>query len=1058
MADQSKPALLERIPPAAGEEDVGHQQPPSGAAPPAPAPPRVVTFPPLPRQQPQASTSATSGAAPKMIRTRSGLGTVDAQVYGVVCVGFDHTLGPNIEFAYPDQLAHNHDLNKNLPFLALPDGAHARDEDYSYFHLLVPTLAPDRTIFGISCNRQIPANQLLRKGKEVTRSTVQKAIVILASKPVFGALRDKLGVVTRSFFAQRNFDDKSILVDLFNSFQAAAKAAAESAQLKREEREQRELEEEAREEEERQRERKAAVDRKGKGRATDADTGGDGAGDGHGDGGAGAGDGSPGVLAQSSNDSDSASPAPVPSSSPSPPPTTTPFDRASQPPVSPRTRTSRLNSAESASASASRRQRFRSSTNSTDKEPRGSEPEAEPPGSPLPEEKERAAEESGEMYMGTSLRELVYRFRFKTLMLLKLLMLQRRVMFYAANTPVEQLCTFQYSLVTLIPALLTNLEDSASPTLDERSKRRKKPSSLRTSDKYSLIRYLGLPLDVFGKDSFFQPYLPLQQIDLLKTRSYLVGTTNSIFQQQRDCHIDVLVNIDSATLEILNPKLTSLVTLTAADRKWMDEIVTLVDQSWNAADPSRPLGQGFVGSDDFIRAKFEEYVCSLLACVKFGEFLSKERGERVEMLLSAPELESYNPSSFNEAFIKAFKHTAAYESWDRMTDEVIFDLVEPKHPMEGKTNPIEDVGIRLVHGLHDSLQDVTLPNLSQLPGNLNLQNINLAPLPMKARERLSKGWNSGWEAMEQLREDWGRRVSNGSLGEQDPFAAAAAAGTASPTAAQNGVDHPAEAPLGSPSLPQSPRVGQSFLAGVDVAKTGAATLATGIGSFFGAQARKTSFFGNNGGGTVPTRAGLASAAPVSESNTLSAPSAQPAMSTSPGGTTSFLRPLSTAAAATVQASPPSRSSSPVATKTVVPSSAPISPSPSTSAAEKPSRPPAPLGVSGFFGGLRRTLSPGPGEPASAPSTPGTVSTTGESGFGTPPLSSFLGVGGWGASASTSRRPTPEHIQAPPAPPVRARDIMGDLDGRGESDEDEEELDQASAERERELTRRKLEGL
>jgi hypothetical protein len=68
----------------------------------------------------------------------------------------------------------------------------------------------------------------------------------------------------------------------------------------------------------------------------------------------------------------------------------------------------------------------------------------------------------------------------------------------------------------------------------------------------------------------------------------------------------------------------------------MDEIVTLVDQSWNAADPARPLGQGFVGSDDFIRAKFEEYVCSLLACVKFGDFLSKERGERVEMLLSAP--------------------------------------------------------------------------------------------------------------------------------------------------------------------------------------------------------------------------------------------------------------------------------------------------------------------------------------------------------------------------------------------------------------------------------------
>jgi hypothetical protein len=171
--------------------------------------------------------------------------------------------------------------------------------------------------------------------------------------------------------------------------------------------------------------------------------------------------------------------------------------------------------------------------------------------------------------------------------------------------------------------------------------------------------------------------------------------------------------IDTATLEILNPKLTPLITLTAADRKWMDELVTLVDSSYNPSDPARPLGQGFVGSDDFLRGKFEEYVCSLLACVKFGEFLGRERGERAEMLLSAPgasfllpssfpflllsgrgntrrrrarrspslflaELESYNPSSFNESFINAFKRTTAYELWDRNTDEAIFDLVEPK--------------------------------------------------------------------------------------------------------------------------------------------------------------------------------------------------------------------------------------------------------------------------------------------------------------------------------------------------------------------------------------------
>lgn len=97
------------------------------------------------------------------------------------------------------------------------------------------------------------------------------------------------------------------------------------------------------------------------------------------------------------------------------------------------------------------------------------------------------------------------------------------------------------------PGLLTQLEDAASPLLDERAKHVTRPTSLRTSDKGSLIRYLGLPLNIFGHGAFFQPYLPLQQIDMLLTKSesesFLVGTTNAIFQVQRDCQIDVLVNV-----------------------------------------------------------------------------------------------------------------------------------------------------------------------------------------------------------------------------------------------------------------------------------------------------------------------------------------------------------------------------------------------------------------------------------------------------------------------------------------------------------------------------------
>lgn len=57
-----------------------------------------------------------------------------------------------------------------------------------------------------------------------------------------------------------------------------------------------------------------------------------------------------------------------------------------------------------------------------------------------------------------------------------------------------------------------------------------------------MMAYTGLPLDIFGKDAFFQPYLPLQQMDMLKeTKSWLCGSTNTIVTQHSG--IDLLVNV-----------------------------------------------------------------------------------------------------------------------------------------------------------------------------------------------------------------------------------------------------------------------------------------------------------------------------------------------------------------------------------------------------------------------------------------------------------------------------------------------------------------------------------
>lgn len=120
------------------------------------------------------------------------------------------------------------------------------------------------------------------------------------------------------------------------------------------------------------------------------------------------------------------------------------------------------------------------------------------------------------------------------------------------------------------------------------------------------------------QEAFFQPYLPLQQIDLCTTQSWLIGTTNQIMLQQRDAAHDCLVNvrvagplsylsepdltlgnrqIEHTTLEFSDPKLERLVALTPADRRWMDEIVRTVEETWNPEGTSSPYYISVVCAD-----------------------------------------------------------------------------------------------------------------------------------------------------------------------------------------------------------------------------------------------------------------------------------------------------------------------------------------------------------------------------------------------------------------------------------------------------------------------------
>ncbi|KAJ7851670.1 transport protein Avl9-domain-containing protein [Mycena olivaceomarginata] len=442
-------------------------------------------------------------------------------VLGIALVDFNHLVGPRIEYSRGD-VFDDEEVVKLLPFLALPDGAHLSAEDYSYFHL-VPSGPNPTTIFGISCNQQIAASALLVKMPDVTRSTVQKAVVVLASKPIFGPIRDKLGVVTTALFNQKDFTETAILDDFGSSLEQSLRTQLTESNL----------------------------------------------------------------------------------------------------------------------------------------------------------------------FMGTNLRELVHTFRQRTLILVKAMMLQKRIMFY--GHPVERLCTYQYSLVSLLPGLLQTLDDCGSPPLAARAPTLSRPTSLKTSDKKSMMAYTGLPLDIFGRDAFFQPYLPLQQLD-----SWLCGSTNSIVTARKE--IDLLVNTETGVLEFRDPKLERSAGLTPADRKWMDDIVTDVNDGWNDED-GRPVSIMFKGSDDYLRQKFEEYISAALASVRYRDFTAKE-GSGV-IISGGSGGDATSAEDFNPLWIAEFKHTNAYEVWERTTDPLLFDIVEPRHPCTDKPSVVADIGLRLQEGLQD---------------------------------------------------------------------------------------------------------------------------------------------------------------------------------------------------------------------------------------------------------------------------------------------------------------------------------------------------------------------
>ncbi|RYP55834.1 hypothetical protein DL771_012301 [Monosporascus sp. 5C6A] len=499
----------------------------------------------------------------------------------VSVVDFHHARGPEVEMWFGVEEGRDPAVEWDwtlLPFMALTDGAHAATEDFSYFTLLRPATAdaPPTSLFGISCTRQIDASQLLVRPFEVTRSTVQKAVVVIADSPQsFGMLRERLSVVTKAWFAQREFGDTEIL------------------------------------------------------------------------------------------------------------------------------------------------RKFQES---------------------LAEEKERgqlSGEEDRDQYLGMSLRELVHEFRWQTLVLLKCCLLQYKV--GAGAMPESE----------MMHGGLTSLSRcfSSARELNSYEKKLSRPTSLRTSDRNSLLAYMGLPLQIFGKGSLFGPYTPLQQLDILAdfgTKSYIVGSTNSLLLQQKDRYSDILINLDDNTINITSSSLRSALVLSHADRRWIDFITQEVNDTWDEANPSRPKTMGFRGSEEFIRLQFEEYLQALISSVKYHNYIT-DNSQNPKALLD--HIEGDPSVDFSSEWVETWMKTDNYRLWNANTDSHLFDIVEPRHPCAGGLS-IDDVQRRIQQQVQDLHLDETFAMGKEVLGR------NLAA----GRDKASSVFSKLYADMEALREAQRKRA------------------------------------------------------------------------------------------------------------------------------------------------------------------------------------------------------------------------------------------------------------------------------------------------------------
>lgn len=197
--------------------------------------------------------------------------------------------------------------------------------------------------------------------------------------------------------------------------------------------------------------------------------------------------------------------------------------------------------------------------------------------------------------------------------------------------------------------------------------------------------------------------------------------------------------------------LRNALALSTADRRWIDLLTQIVNDTWDEAHPSRPKTLGFMGSEEFIRLQFEEYLLALLSSMKYHEELTSintgESGHRSRAQLQNFNIEGDPAVDFNPEFLTQWQKTSNYALFSRLTsDALLFSITEPRHPSAGGLT-VDDIQRRLSQQVADLHLDERVREGREALGR------HLAT----GQKKVSAAYNRFWSDLETMRETQKKR-------------------------------------------------------------------------------------------------------------------------------------------------------------------------------------------------------------------------------------------------------------------------------------------------------------